>query len=267
MSGTAGPAFRLEARGLGLSRRGRPVLSDVALQLPATGSVAIIGPNGAGKSTLLSLLAGLLPAQRGEVLLDGCDIARVPVAERARAIGFMPQRFEPYWDLTLDELLGMRLAQQHRVAGAVAVGVDEVIAREGVDAFRRRRWSTLSGGEQARVLLATVLATDPPALLADEPGASLDVRHRLALVEALAARGRDRLVVVVMHDLDLAFRHFERIVVVADGGIAADGGAELIHAPLLDSIFGVVFDRIGVPPGVMLRASLRKRLRADRSID
>lgn len=244
--------WRLEARGLGLVRRARPVLSEVSLVLPARGSVAIIGPNGAGKSTLLALLAGLLPAHSGQVLLDGRDIARVPVAERARSIGFMPQHFEPHWDLTLTELLGMRLT------GSQATTVEQVIEREGLAEFRHRRWSTMSGGEQARALLATVLAPNPPVLLADEPGANLDVRHRLALVETLAQRGRTHLVVVAMHDLDLAFRHFERVVVVAQGGIVADGGAELAHAPLLDQIFGVTFERIAAPPGVLLRASLRE---------
>jgi iron complex transport system ATP-binding protein len=186
-----------------------------------------------------------VPAERGDVLLDGRPIGTLPVAERARAIGFMPQRFEPHWDLTPQELLGLRPAQ---------VPADEVLAREGLGALRDRRWSTLSGGEQARVLLAMVLAPDPPILLADEPGASLDVRHRLALVEALAERGRTRLVVVAMHDLDLAFAHFKHIVVVAEGAIAATGGAELAHAPLLDRVFGVRFERIGTAPDLVLRA-------------
>jgi iron complex transport system ATP-binding protein len=106
-------------------------------------------------------------------------------------------------------------------------------------------------------MLAAVLATDPPALLADEPGAALDVRHRLALVERLAARGRERLVVVAMHDLDLAFECFGRVVVMQGGRIALDGApAELLHAPALDAVFGVRFERIAVPPQTLLRARL-----------
>ncbi|MET1536936.1 ABC transporter ATP-binding protein, partial [Burkholderia sola] len=196
---------RLQARTLTLRHRGRSVLDAVSLQLPACGAVALVGPNGAGKSSLLSLLAGLQAPAAGCVLLDGQDIATLPVAERARRVGYMPQRFAPHWDLTLAELMHMRLAG--------------------------RRWSTLSGGEQARALLATVLATDPPVLLADEPGAALDVRHRLALVQALAQRGRERLVLVVMHDLDLALAHFGRVIVLDQGRIALDGApAELLHA-------------------------------------
>ena len=249
--------YLLEARGLGVSRRGKPILRDVSIGFPATGSVAVIGPNGAGKSTLLALLAGLEKPAMGQVRLGTRAVADVPAAERVQSIGFMPQHFEPHWDLVLEELLGMRLTPPRGQAVRNQLPtVDEVIARNQLEAFRGRRWSTLSGGEQARVLLATVLATDPPILLADEPGAALDVRHRLTLVEALAQRGRTRLVIVAMHDLDLAFRHFDRIVVVADGRIVIDGGPELIHAALLDESFGVVFDRIGVSPGVMLRARL-----------
>ncbi|MFT3721294.1 ABC transporter ATP-binding protein [Pseudorhodoferax sp.] len=236
--------MRLAARGLTLRRQGRAVVDRVDLALPARGAVALVGPNGAGKSTLLSLLAGLAVPDAGSVLLDGAALLGLSVAQRARAVGYMPQRFAPYWDLGVAELMGMRL--QADPAGP--------LRRAGLQDFAGRRWSTLSGGEQARVLLATVLATDPPVLLADEPGAALDVRHRLALVEALAARGRERLVVVAMHDLELAFEHFERIVVLSAGRCVLDGGHELLHAAALDAVFGVRFERIAAPPHTLLRA-------------
>lgn len=238
---------RLHARSLTLRHRGRSVLDAVSLHLPACGAVALVGPNGAGKSSLLSLLAGLQAPASGSVLLDGQDIATLPVAERARRVGYMPQRFAPHWDLTLAELMHMRLAGRGDVEAA--------IAGAGLQDFTRRRWSTLSGGEQARALLATVLATDPPVLLADEPGAALDVRHRLALVQ----RGRERLVLVVMHDLDLALAHFGRVIVLDQGRIALDGApAELLHAPGLDAVFGVDFERIDAPPQTLLRARLKQ---------
>lgn len=240
---------RLQARDLTLRRRGRTVLDGVSLALPARGTVALVGPNGAGKSTLLSLLAGLLAPDAGRVLLDGSDLAAMPVARRAQAMGYMPQHFAPHWDLRVDELVAMRLEGQQ-----AALDTGAVLAQAGLAAFAARHWSTLSGGEQARALLATVLATDPPVLLADEPGAALDVRHRLALVEALAARGREHLVVVAMHDLDLAFQHFGRVVVLDRGRVALDGGAELLQSPALDAVFGVRFERVAVPPHHLLRA-------------
>jgi len=132
--------------------------------------------------------------------------------------------------------------------------------KRAVDAFELaglepRRWSTLSGGERARVLLAAVLVVDPPVLLADEPAASLDIRHRLDVVQALAARGRDRLSVVVVHDLDLAFSSFERVVLLAKGEVVADQpAARLIGDPRLDEVFGVRFERLRTGAGWHLSA-------------
>ena len=112
-------------------------------------------------------------------------------------------------------------------------------------------------------LLSLLAGLQAPAsgsvLLADEPGAALDVRHRLALVQALAQRGRERLVLVVMHDLDLALAHFGRVIVLDQGRIALDGApAELLHAPGLDAVFGVDFERIDAPPQTLLRARLKQ---------
>lgn len=239
----------LTAQGLELDRPGRRLIDEVSLALPARGAVALVGPNGAGKSTLLNLLAGQLTPSAGEVRWQGRPLAGMAMRERAQCIGYMPQRFDPYWDLTLADLVDMR------TQGLVAA--DRVLADAGLSAFAQRRWSTLSGGERARGMLAAVLATDPPALLADEPGAALDVRHRLALVAQLAARGRERLVVVVMHDLDLAFECFDRVVVMRGGRIVLDGApADLLHVPALDEVFDVRFERIAVPPQTLLRARL-----------
>ena len=230
----------LSARALTLSRQNRLLVDEASLDLPACGTVALIGPNGAGKSSLLNLLAGQIPPSRGGVFWQGRALDELNVAERAQRIGYLPQRFDPYWDLTLTDLVDMRV--QGRAS------VTEVLERAGLQGFAARRWSTLSGGERGRGMLAAVLATDPPALLADEPGAALDVRHRLALVDLLASRGRDRLVVAAMHDLDLAFECFDRIIVMDEGRIALDGKpCELLHDPMLDRVFGVTFERIAIP--------------------
>lgn len=244
---TLPPALALH--GVSLQRRGRVIVDAIDLALPATGAIALVGPNGAGKSTLLSLLAGLLTPDRGAVSVRGRDLASLTVAERARHLGYLPQRFEPHWDLSVAELIRIRLAQAPWVNTAC-------LTAAGLAAFATHRWSTLSGGERARVLLAVVLATEPPILLADEPGAALDVRHRLELVRALARRGRDHLVLVVMHDLDLAFQFFERVLVMDAGRLVLDGGPELALSPQLDRHFRVRFERIGAPPGQSLRAHL-----------
>ena len=248
---TPGAQSVITAQGLVLQHRGSRVVDQVSLALPERGAIALIGPNGAGKSSLLSMLAGLQTPSQGQVLWRGAPLQRLSFAERARCIGYMPQRFSPYWDVTLAELLQMRLGP--------SVDMDDVLQQHGLQAFASRRWNSLSGGEQSRCLLTTVLATDPPVLLADEPGAALDVRHRLELVDALAQRGRDKLVLVVMHDLDLAFAHFDRVIAMDRGRVVQDRAAQdLLTDPALDAVFQVEFDRIDAPPQVLLRARRKK---------
>jgi iron complex transport system ATP-binding protein len=234
-------------------RRGRAtLLRDLSLSFDATESVAIIGPNGAGKSTLLKVLAGIEAPTEGQVRLGRSTLADLSAPLRARTIGFLPQHFEPHWDLDVADLLEIGAG---RARDLPADALANTMAAFELGGLEKRRWSTLSGGERARVLLAMVLVVDPPVLLADEPAASLDIRHRLDVVEALAARGRDRLSVVVVHDLDLAFSSFERIVLLANGEIVADApAAQLVADERLDEAFGVRFERVRAGEGWHLRA-------------
>jgi len=244
----------LAASHLVVKRNGATLLHDVSLSFGDTGSVAVIGPNGAGKSTLLKVLAGLEKPTSGSVRLGDRDLATISNAARARTIGFLPQHFEPHWDLTVRQLLQLGAERATRLA---ADALDRIRAQFELGGLDGRRWSTLSGGERARVLLATVLVVDPPILLADEPAAALDIRHRLDVIQALSVRGRERLSVVVVHDLDLAFSAFERVVLLAGGEVVADEpAARLIGDPRLDSAFGVRFERMRVDDGWLLRARL-----------
>jgi iron complex transport system ATP-binding protein len=188
----------LSAKNIVLQRGGATLLADLSLSFPPAGSVAIVGPNGAGKSMLMKVLAGIEAPTAGQVLLGGRPVPELSAGARARAIGYLPQHFEPHWDLSVLDLVRLGV---ERAGDAVAGVLDRSIEQYELTALRQRRWSTLSGGERGRVLLAMVLATNPPVLLADEPSASLDIRHRLDAVRTLAHYGRDRLSIVVMHDL------------------------------------------------------------------
>jgi iron complex transport system ATP-binding protein len=243
----------LSAEGQVVRRGAATLLEGLSLALDAAESVAIIGPNGAGKSTLLKVLAGIETPTEGQVRLGGRILADLSAAVRARTIGFLPQQFEPHWDLSVAQLLQLSAERGERLP---ADALKRAIVAFGLAGLEPRRWSTLSGGERARVLLAVVLVVDPPVLLADEPAASLDIRHRLEVVEALAARGRDRLSVVVVHDLDLAFSCFGRVVLLAGGLVVADEpAARLVDDRRLDEAFGVRFERLRVGGGWHLRAS------------
>ena len=232
----------LTVENLTLVRNGGALLDSVSLQFAARGSVAIVGPNGAGKSSLLKIMASVLPPTSGRVSVAATDIRQLSGAQRARLIGYVPQQFEPHWDFSVAELVHLGLFRARR---AETMSVGDVLGRFELAALRERRWASLSGGERGRVLMAMVQSTEPAILLADEPGASLDIQHRMQLARALAHYGRDRLAVVVMHDLDLAFRFFERVIVMDRGRIVADGAAaELFSQPLLDETFGVRFERL-----------------------
>jgi iron complex transport system ATP-binding protein len=242
----------ISADGLVVRRGAATLVDNLSLASPAAGSIAVIGPNGAGKSTLLKVLAGIERPSSGRVRIGERDLAALPGNERARAIGFLPQYFEPHWDLSVAELVRLGAERAGRPADEVLQRIKRSFELAGLE---HRRWSTLSGGERARVLLATVLVVDPPILLADEPAAALDIRHRLDVIEALAHRGRDRLSIVVVHDLDLAFRYFDRVVLLDRGRIVADAPArDLIDDPRLDTTFGVRFERLETADGVLLQA-------------
>ena len=248
---------RLVADHLVVKRGGATLLDDLSLSLGATGSVAIIGPNGAGKSTLLKVLAGIEKPSSGTVRVGDRDLVSLSSTSRAQTIGFLPQYFDPHWDLTVQELVRLGAERSDHLS---VDAVDKVIDTFELGGLGRRRWSTLSGGERARVLLAAVLVVDPPVLLADEPAASLDIRHRLDVIATLTRRGSDRLSVVVVHDLDLAFRFFERVIVMDRGRIAIDAPAgSLIEDRRLDAVFKVRFERLKTPDGPLLRA-MREQL-------
>jgi len=242
----------LAVENLRVSRGKSTLIRDLSLSFDATESVAIIGPNGAGKSTLLKALAGTEAPTGGRVRLGSRNLADLPAAQRAREIGFLPQHFEPHWDLSVAELLEIGAG---RARSLPVDALEKVTAAFELGGLERRRWSTLSGGEQARVALAMVLVVDPPVLLADEPAASLDIRHRLDLLRALADRGGERLSVVIVHDLDLAFSFFDRVVLLAGGELIADEpAARLVADPRLDDVFGVRFERLRAGEGWHLRA-------------
>lgn len=219
---------RLAAQDVSVDLGGAPVVRGVSFALSGGELVGLIGPNGAGKSTLLRAVARLGPMRAGRVLIDGEQVERLSARALARRLAYLPQGHVVNWPIAVERLVGLgRLPWRRPFAGptaADAAAVARAMARTDVAAFRDRAAQTLSGGERARAMLARALAVEAPILLADEPAASLDPYHQLQVMELLrdAAHGGD-LVVCVLHDLALAARFCDRLILLAGGRVVAEG--------------------------------------------
>jgi iron complex transport system ATP-binding protein len=229
---------------LSLDLGGRSILRGVSGALAAGEVTVILGANGAGKSTLLACLAGLRCADAGEVTLAGEPLARLEPNHRARLIGLLPQQADIHWNVNVRTLVGLgRLPHRGRwgLGAEDQAAIERAMAATDCAALAERKAQRLSGGEQARVLLARVLAGEPRWILADEPFASLDPAHRLdaaACLRQAASAGVG--VVVVVHDLTQAARLADRVIVMKQGTILAAGPvADVLTAPVLEAAFGV----------------------------
>ena len=218
----------LTARNLGVTLSGRVVLQDVSLALSAGHLVALVGPNGAGKTTLLRSLAGLIPSE-GEIQIGGEALSALPLRERAKRFGYLPQGHVVHWPLPARDIVA--LAQDPHGAtdpARLSPGDAEAVLRamQAVDVmqFSERRVTELSGGERSRVALARVLAVEAPVILADEPTASLDPRHQIDVMKNLRANADSGvLVIVVTHDLGLAARFADHVLVLHEGRLVSQG--------------------------------------------
>lgn len=236
----------ISVSGLSVSLAGRRVSEDVTLAVKAGEFVALTGPNGAGKSTVLKAMAGLVPVEAGEILIGGAQADTLDLRERARRLAWLPQAQPVAWNLRVEDVVALgRFAQSpgayDRMGAEGRGAVDAALAKADAAHLAGRDFQALSGGEQARVHLARLLASPAPCLLLDEPCAALDIAHQLSLMETLAGEARSgRAVIVVLHDLELAARFCARVAVMSGGRLVADGPPEVaLSAVNLASVFGV----------------------------
>ena len=243
----------LAVRGLSCRRGERPVLDGIDLTFAAGQVTALVGPNGAGKTTLLRHLAGLDTPSAGRIELDGRAIAGIAQTARARLVAYLPQGASAFWPLTGRDLTTLgRLPHGADLTRPLSAADTEAVARAiervGGVSLADRPIDSMSQGERARMMLARTLATVAEVVLADEPVANLDPAYALDAMSVLCAEAaRGACVVVSLHDLGLAARFADRIVVLAGGRVAADGNATVaLRHEVIDAAYGVGFRSVVV---------------------
>jgi len=231
---------------------GRSVLDDVSAVFPSGALTIVAGPNGCGKSTLLKTLCGILPCASGAVRIDGVPL--VSLRRPARTVAYLPQN-RPIPDITVERLVlhgrfpYLTYPRRYRPEDVAAArrAMEKMALTELADTPVRQ----LSGGIRQKVYLAMALAQDTPVVLLDEPTTYLDVSHQLQTMdEAKALCTQGKTVVMVLHDLLMAMRAADRLLVMHEGRVAAQGSCEEIwESQCIDHVFGVALRRMDTPDG------------------
>ena len=239
--------MRIEARDIHVRRGANPVLSGVSLGFRAGEVVVLAGPNGAGKSTLLETLSGELAPSSGEVLLDGATLPALSLEARARLRAVLPQRAQVAFDFTVRQVVEMGL-HPHGIAATGTQGkrlVEEAILDMDLLRLANRPVTRLSGGEQQRAHIARTFVQargmERPLMLLDEPTGGLDYRHQYALADVLRRAARNGATIIVsLHDLSLAARIADRLILLESGCVVADGPPQaLLTADRISSLYGL----------------------------
>ncbi|MFO1210985.1 MAG: ABC transporter ATP-binding protein [Amaricoccus sp.] len=244
----------LELRRVGVSRGRAVILSDVEACVRPGQIVGLVGPNGCGKSTLLNAIAGLLPFA-GRIVWNGAPVDLC-------AIGYMPQHAHVQAELSVLEtvLLGRHDTLSWHIADATLNAAAGVLDEFGIAPLHDRSMATLSGGQQQLVLLAQRLLRRPPLLLLDEATSALDVRHQMQVFERLAAfvARTGALVIVAVHDLNLAGQHCDRLMVLHEGRIIAEGpSTEVMTGEMLRRVYGIEAEFLRSTGGRVVMLPLR----------
>ena len=234
----------IELRGISFAYNARPTLDEISLSIAVGERAALIGANGVGKTTLLKLMSGVLAPAKGLVLLDGRPLPGIPRCELARRVAVVPQEFVVPFAFTARELVelgrtphlrflaGLRSADRHAVDHAMDLTDTALLAN--------RIFNELSGGERQRLMIAMAVAQESEILLLDEPTQQLDITRQAEILDLVAELNcrQGLTVMAAIHDLNLAARYFQRIIVLHGGSLLADGPpTEVLSSDLLQEAY------------------------------
>ncbi|NKX73633.1 ATP-binding cassette domain-containing protein [Rhodobacteraceae bacterium R_SAG3] len=232
----------IEVQNLSHDIHGAPILRDISVTVPKGGVVALVGPNGAGKSTLLSLMARLIPRQQGRITVDELVVGESDDKDLARRLAILPQTVHAASRLTVRDLVGFGRYPYHR---GRPTSDDRAMVEDGMRLFdllplAERSLDTLSGGQRQRAFVAMTYVQDTDYLLLDEPLNNLDLAASRALMARLRdlADNKDRTVIIVLHDINFATAYADRVLVMKEGRLCADGAPQdVITEALIQSVF------------------------------
>lgn len=236
--------MKLGVKNLDFRYGDQPVLKEICMNLDRSELLGVVGPNGSGKSTLIRCIDGILKPLKGSILLNGRNLAEMQQMEIARNLGYVPQNAPKTFPVTVFDavLMGRRPHLGWNSGEKDRKCVVDALEQLGIAHLALREFNQLSGGEQQRVLIARALAQEADVLLLDEPTSNLDIRHQLEVMEILrrlvAEKGLSA--VIAIHDLNLASRYADRVVMMKAGKVFASGHPAQVFTPSnIASVYGV----------------------------
>jgi iron complex transport system ATP-binding protein len=236
--------LKLEINNLSFSYNGFAALEDINLEVGFGEVLGIVGPNGSGKSTLLKCMNRILKTEQNSVLINGRGIESIGLKELAKLMGYVPQSTRNIFPFTVFDvvLMGRRPYIQWSLGKKDKKLVANILEYLGIGDLGMRYFNELSGGEQQKVIIARALAQQPDVLLLDEPTSSLDIKHQLEIMCILRrlAQSNHFSVIISIHDLNLACRFSDRVLMIKDGCIFAVGTPEsVITENNIESVYGI----------------------------
>jgi len=235
---------KLKVKDVEFSYASVPVLKDVCIELAASEMLGVVGPNGAGKSTLIRCIDRILQPRKGSILLDGRDINEMRLMELAKKMGYIPQSTSQVFPATVFDtvLMGRRPHIGWRSSEKDTEIALEMMKMLNIEKFAMRDINELSGGQQQKVFIARALTQEPDVLLLDEPTSNLDIKHQLEVMDIIKniVREKGLSAIMAIHDLNLASRYADRIIML-NGGTIVDAGSPsaILTSENIKHVYGV----------------------------
>ncbi len=235
--------MKLEIEGVHFSYGSRPALEDVTMEVMEGEMVSIVGPNASGKTTLLKCINKILRPEKGAILLGEKDVSKFKLKELAKLTGYVPQSLVHSFPSTVFDtvLLGRRPYISWTVSTKDEDVVLNLLASIGLEDMILRDFNELSGGEKQKVLLARALAQEPEVLLLDEPTNNLDLKYQLEVLDLVRKQVVENGIscLVAIHDLNLAARYSDKIVMLNKGEVYAAGGVDILTSENIEAVYGI----------------------------